>query len=182
MGDEMAKEFFEIVDGYVFRSPEAAKQARKELEGIRFVKKQMDTKSPETVLRVYNQILQEKLFHTVVGYSFLRELQEYLKCSPEIDDEYIRALDVKDGYMQGEASAHSGEEEKIKHQLSVSFIANIILVLLVVAMMVLMHFSDNATILNYENKIIDRYEHWEKELQEREKAVKEKEKELGIQP
>ena len=49
-------------------------------------------------------------------------------------------------------------------------------------MMVLMYFSDNATIINYENKIIDRYEHWEQELKEREQAVKEKEKELGIQP
>lgn len=178
----MAKEYFEIVDGYVFRSRKAAEQARKELEGIRFVKKQMDTKNPETVLSVYNQILQEKLFHTVVGYNFLRQLQEYLKGCPEIDDEYIRALDIDGGCVQGENKAASGQEEKMKQQLSVSFIANVILGVLVLAMILLMRFSDNATILNYENKIIDRYEHWEKELEEREEAVKEKEKELGIRP
>ncbi len=176
----MGKEYFEIVDGYVFRSPETAKQARKELEGIRYVKKQMDAKNPEAVLQIYNRILQEKLFQTVVGYSFLRELQEYLKCSPEIDDDYVRALEFKEGNV--ETGGISKKEETLKNRLATFYIINGILVVLVVAMMVLMHFSDNATIINYENKIIDRYEHWEQDLLEREKAIEEKEKELGIQP
>ena len=178
----MAKDYFEIVDGYVFRSPETAKQAKKELEGIRFVKKQMDVKEPEAVLQVYNQILKEKLFHTIVGYSFLRELQEYLKCCPQISGEYIRPLDLNERHLKTDSGAITEREKKVKHHLATAFIVNIILVLLVITMMVLMYFSDNATIINYENKIIDRYEHWEQELKEREQAVKEKEKELGIQP
>ena len=70
----MTRDYFEIVDGYVFRSEAMAGQARKELEGIQFVKKQMDMKNPATVLQVYNRIIDEDLFHTEVGYSFLRQL------------------------------------------------------------------------------------------------------------
>ena len=40
--------------------------------------------------------------------------------------------------------------------------------------------KDNVTILNYENALIDRYESWESELQEREDAIQQKEAELGI--
>lgn len=182
IGEDMANEFFEIVDGYIFRTSEGAAQARKELEGIRYIKQQIDMKRPQAVLQVYNQILKEELFHTMVGYSFLRELQEYLKCSPEIEDEFIRALEVK-AFLGSEAGGkNQAETERLKQKLSTSFIANVILVAMVVIMMVLMHFSDNATILNYKNKIIDQYEHWEMELEEREKAIKEREEELGIQP
>ena len=31
--------------------------------------------------------------------------------------------------------------------------------------------TNNVTILNYENKIIDKYEAWEKELEQREEAL-----------
>lgn len=177
----MSKGYFEIVDGYVFRSREMADQARKELEGIRYVKKQIDTANPEAVLEVYNRMIQENLFHTVVGFSFLRELQEYLKCSPEIEDEFIRALEFKESAVQKEKMAQM-MVEPIKNRLVTSYIIIGILSALIVGMIIIMKFSDNATILNYENKIIDRYEHWEKELEEREQAIKDKEKELDIQP
>ena len=40
--------------------------------------------------------------------------------------------------------------------------------------------GNNANILNYRNAIVDEYASWEQELTEREKAVREKEQELGI--
>ena len=41
--------------------------------------------------------------------------------------------------------------------------------------------NSSTTVLNYKETITDEYEAWEEELAEREKAVKEKEKELGIE-
>ena len=38
---------------------------------------------------------------------------------------------------------------------------------------------DNVNILNYENAIIDKYEDWEKDLEERERAIREKEQIYG---
>ncbi len=196
----MAKEYFEIVDGYVFRSPQMAQQARKELEGILFVKKQMDMKNPQAILQVYNRIIDEDLFHTEVGYSFLRQLQEYLKANPEIENETVRALEIyKEQPAEGaktKENVTNGMHEKMKHRLATAYIVIGMLGVLVLAMIFIMRNSDNATILDYENKVIDRYEHWQEELQEREEeleereeeleereeAIEEKEKELGIRP
>ena len=49
-----------------------------------------------------------------------------------------------------------------------------------IGMIVITLTSDNPNIINYENKLVDKYEEWEQDLQEREQAVKEQEKKLGI--
>ena len=41
--------------------------------------------------------------------------------------------------------------------------------------------EDNVTILNYENKVIDKYEIWEKQLDERESQLEERELRLTEQ-
>lgn len=172
----MAKQFFEIVDGYVFHTPESAKQAQKEVEGIRYIKKQLDMNHAESVLQVYNRILRENLFKTVVGYSFLRELQEYLYFTKEISNEDVSPLDIQPIVVAEQEKGNGPLNEKMKNRLSKSLIINVILLVLVAAMMALMYFSDVPTIINYENKIIDKYELWELELDEREKALEELEK------
>ena len=55
----------------------------------------------------------------------------------------------------------------------------IILALCVILMFIIMGTSGTPTILNYENKLIDKYETWEQELEQRETAVKERERQLG---
>ena len=40
--------------------------------------------------------------------------------------------------------------------------------------------SNNLNILNYENELINRYENWEKELDDREAVIKQREEELGV--
>lgn len=55
-----------------------------------------------------------------------------------------------------------------------------ILAVCVIGMFAITATSNNATILNYENEVINRYEAWEQELTERENAVLESERELGI--
>lgn len=178
----MSKQIVEIVDGYVFHSTESAKQARKEVEGIRYIKKQLNMEQATAVLQVYNQILKENTFKTIVGYSYLRELQEYLYCNPEILNEDVRPLNVQTILAPKENAENISRDEKEKNKLITSRIINLILAILVIAMLLLMYFSQTPTIVNYENKIIDKYEKWENELSEREKKVEELEKELGIQP
>ena len=53
-------------------------------------------------------------------------------------------------------------------------VTSLILLISVVSMMLLAATSDNVNILNYENKLIDKYSSWEQELEEREQAVKER--------
>ena len=41
--------------------------------------------------------------------------------------------------------------------------------------------SDNPNILNYKNAIVNQYASWEQELSEREKQLRQKENELGLE-
>ena len=72
-------------------------------------------------------------------------------------------------------------KNKTEDKLRISIMANIILVVLVLAMFIITLKSDNPNILNYKKAIINQYASWEQEISEREKAVKEKERELQIE-
>ena len=58
---------------------------------------------------------------------------------------------------------------------------NIVLALLVGGMFYVAMTGNNPNILNYKNSIVNKYAAWEQELTEREQAVREREKELGIE-
>ena len=54
--------------------------------------------------------------------------------------------------------------------------------LVIIGMFIIMSVSgESVTIVNYENELINKYEAWEKELEEREAVVMQKEAELGIE-
>ena len=59
-------------------------------------------------------------------------------------------------------------------------IINIVLIITLIAMFQIAKNSESPNILNYEKVITDRYASWEQNLTDREKAVREKERELGI--
>ena len=61
---------------------------------------------------------------------------------------------------------------KYKQLFYNSMLVNVALLIVIVAMFLLVHFSDIPTIINYENKLIDRYEDWEQQLKEREERIR----------
>ena len=69
---------------------------------------------------------------------------------------------------------------QLRASLRKSVILNILLILLVIAMFVITLTGNNPTILNYEQKLQNKYAGWEQELTERENAVREKERELSL--
>lgn len=70
-------------------------QARKEAEGVKYVKEKAQMDDPEMVLRIYNKMIQQRLFDTAVGYSYLKDLQEYLQSIPFIRKEDIFPIPVQ---------------------------------------------------------------------------------------
>ena len=70
------------------------------------------------------------------------------------------------------------EGKNYKGRCRFFMLTSLILLISVVSMMLLAATSDNVNILNYENKLIDKYSSWEQELEEREQAVKEQEQAL----
>lgn len=81
-----------VVDGFEFQTKEEARQAKKESDGIRYIKDQTDMSDPDTVYKLYLRLNKPGYFFTPVGLSFLVELQEYLHTIPYIKNEDIRPI------------------------------------------------------------------------------------------
>ena len=176
------------VGGFSFENKDEAEQAKKEIEGIRYIKTKTDMNDPEVILQVYNKMIGQKLFETAVGYSYLKDLQEYLTTIPFIKNEDILPIPVTHPRLEESLKKQKREiaqKERVRAEssgkLKISLCVNAILVVCVVAMFAMALTSDSPTIVDYQSKLLNRYASWEQELTEREKAVSEKEQELGIQ-
>ena len=170
------------VGGFSFENKDEAEQAKKEIEGIRYIKTKTDMNDPEVILQVYNKMIGQKLFETAVGYSYLKDLQEYLTTIPFIKNEDILPIPVTHPRLEASLKKQKREiAQKERVKLKISLCVNAILVVCVVAMFAMALTSDSPTIVDYQSKLLNRYASWEQELTEREKAVSEKERELGIQ-
>ena len=84
------------VSGFVFENEEQAKLAKKEVEGIQYIHDNMNMDNPQMVQEIYQRIMAQELFHTPIGYAYLKELQDYLKGLPGVDASEIPGIPVKD--------------------------------------------------------------------------------------
>ena len=69
------------VDGFDFESEEMAEIARKEKNGIKYIKEKTKMDDPFEVAKMYTQLSRPGMFKTAVGFAFLIELQVSL-CKP----------------------------------------------------------------------------------------------------
>lgn len=145
-------------------------EEKKELEGIKYIQQNNDLKDIKTVLALYNKLAEKKLFRTQAGLDFLDSLKTKLEKSKE-----IRKQDIY-GYQEPDKKEKKEDSYKIKFYNSL--IINIILLAALIAGFYITLFSDNVNILNYENKLLDKYTVWEESLKERESIVTEREKAL----
>ena len=226
------------VEGFDFETKEEALQAKKEVEGVRYIKEQMQLDDPEVVLRLYQKLVAQNVFETPIGMSFLSELQELIQANssmkhgvismtshvePELlhkesgptdfasekeaeeerearkeairqEKENIRKAKQmektsNEAFLENQVMREKNDIErnqkkqieKYRKRFHISLFFAIVFAVAVIGMFAITFMSkDNVTILNYENALIDRYESWESELQEREDAIQQKEAELGI--
>ncbi len=182
-----------IVNGFVFANEAEAKQAEKEVEGVKFIKEKMEMDKPEVVLEIYNKMVRQNLFETAVGFSYLKDLQEYLQSIPFINKEEILPIQVQhpilEEQMRGNRVASKPKQpEKVKERYVNIDYKNryrimrgiaVVLLVCVAAMFAISATVGSPTILNYEQELINRYAEWEQELNEREAWITEREAELG---
>jgi hypothetical protein len=178
------------VDGYRFYTEKDAKLAQLELRKIQYLSNRIDYDRPESVLRVYDKAVSERIFMTPVGIKFLRELREFLLNSPKIPNEKIQPIPMTGSFDNEIRSKSTPAKKRVKpsekkdpksQALAISVMINIVLVVAILAMFVITLNSDQPNVLNYEKAITDKYASWEQQLTERENAVREKERELDIQ-
>ena len=201
-------EFEMIVEGVLFTDKSMAQKACHEAESIQYVRGKLDMDNPRMVLEMYRRLLSEHVFETVVGLMYLKELQNYLLMSPELAGEELEAIELP-AFCAGEAMQEETIEwyaknlEEIKQRermasyrkrraeektqqsqkrLRFSLMLCLFLFLVAAGMGVISMTGSHPNIINYENKIINKYETWEMDLEKREEELKKQQKELGITP
>lgn len=200
---EQLQETYEA-GGFVFRTKKEAELAQREIEGTKYLRQKLDMENPNAVFSIYQNLIEQDLFETPVGYCFLKELRDYLLMLPAISNEEVLAIPIRYPQTEEEEKKQKKEQKKeeqrkerqrekekaknkkeqkkegknYKGRCQFFMVTSLILLISVVSMLLLAATSDNVNILNYENKLIDKYSSWEQELEEREQAVKEQEQAL----
>lgn len=178
-----------VVGGFVFPNRQEAAIAENEVKKIEQLEEKLNYNNLDAVAMIYVKSIQNELFHTVIGCSYLKKLQTYLvqQQYDKIDfGKYPIPIPVSNGKLQEESRTDKGLKVRVNHQkelkdkLRKSHFLNIILLALVGALFAIALTAENANILNYRYHIQNEYSQWEQELQEREAAVREKERELQI--
>lgn len=177
--------------GYLFFSESDAQLARAEEQKIEYLDTRIDYSSPESIRYVYEKSIHERIFKTPVGLQYLKRQQEYLKSQPGIEPDSVMDIPlyiIFGGELRENTNpahvrvAPSRGRDGKKTGFAVSVLLNVMLVLAIISMFCISFLSENPNIINYERAITDKYAAWDQELTEREQAVREKERELNLQP
>lgn len=176
-----------VVDGYLFVSMEDVQLAQQEKKKVEYLDKYLDYHDVQNVLKVYKKAVAERLFKTPIGYDYLRKMQNFLlECDGMTEEEVPPVtlhnsfnINMRRSYTQTRSRVEGPKEKKKAEWPVISLMANLILIIAVIAMFAITLKSDNPNIINYERALVNKYASWEQELSEREKVVREKERELN---
>ncbi len=186
-----------ILDGYLFENNQELIKAKKEKEVIEQMKKTMDWNNPSTAYKLYQKILDKNSFTTIIGFQFLQQLRSVIIQSGLKKQEDLLPIKLSQAEttnkeqknnFQGKtvkktSSAMSTlQDDQIKkyRQIAEKYqttnkTKNIIiafLIVIIVGMLTVSQLTPYSIFTDYEEKIINKYEAWEKELEEREEALK----------
>lgn len=171
-----------IVDGFSFEDEDLYKEAKKEAEGVRYMKARVNLQYPDRVLQIYCRMVEQQMFQTEIGYAYLRELQDYLYTMPQISNDDVPPVPVRATVKVSDASgtteALREENRKSRNAFRWSVIINFLAAAVILVMFAIAMSSGSPTVLNYEKELQNKYSAWEQQLQEREAAVSQKERML----
>ncbi|MBR5636431.1 MAG: hypothetical protein IKW81_05825 [Pseudobutyrivibrio sp.] len=93
------------IGGYIFNDENSARKAAKELKAVEYILGQIRAADEQEVLKIYKKILNQKLFSTEVGMSFLNQLYQNL-----IASDAFSADDIPPVYTLDEPAAEPNIE------------------------------------------------------------------------
>jgi len=189
MAENNEKQVYEAC-GFCFSTKELADTALEEEKKTYFIRNKLNFKDMRSVLVIYNKMIKGNIFKTPVGMVFLKEIYEELKKDDSIPLEEIEGIPYDASYIDMDKTPgerffraqfpEEGEVKTYERQYSICKFVIALLILCVGVMFYITLKADNPNIINYETAIQNKYAAWEQEITEREKAVREKEQELGI--
>lgn len=180
------KENFKV-GGFAFSNAGDAALAAEELETIEYLDSNMNYANKAKVMQLYDKAVDTRMFQTPVGFGYLKKLQNILVKAGYSEDEirpipmYAVFSKAQEGQLAEKIKPSARKkEDSYKNKFVVAMIFVVALAISVIVMFRIAMTSDSPNILNYENVIINEYSSWEQDIKEREDAVREKERELGM--
>ncbi|RKM54063.1 hypothetical protein D6853_14070 [Butyrivibrio sp. X503] len=178
-----------IVGGYEFLNEDDAKKASMDESKIKLLETKINASRPSDIKAVYEKAIENKIFKSPIGWQYLMDLRNKLLESGYSQEDLI-PIPLNVTFTRHSAFENIAAQQRVKPPKNegaadfgkiFSIILNIVLAILVIVMFVIASKSDSDNIINYKRNITNRYSAWDEELKEREKAVREAEKKLGIE-
>ena len=176
------------VNGFQFGSDKDRELAETEYSSIQYINGKIENRSAETILSVYQGAIERRMFRTPVGYAYLHDLQKKMvsmgmpkeKIPPiPLMQVFDNSATVEDKPRREVVANKRKKRNELREKNRILVIANIVLILLVIALFAISLKGSTPNMLNYRSAIINEYSSWEQELSLREGQIREKEKELG---
>ncbi len=171
--------------GYLFPNNAEYARAKKEWELIGTLRKEKDLRNPKVAIQLYEKAIASHTFRTVVGYSFLKELQDAavgpggvkdvealkpIELSKEVGGrEAMDAQELKKYKLLYGKSASDVKRFKVVIGFFVVLVLGIIFITYRTQYSVFTYFKDYEA--EIENRVIEEYGEWEARLDERERAL-----------
>ncbi len=176
-----------IVEGYQFATLADAEAARQDIRRIKNLEDNLDYRKPQSVLMLYQKALENRIFQTPVGFAYLLQMQERM-AHFGIPTEQIRPIPLNMTFSNKTDTVRSVQRSaalrklEYKNKFITSVCLNVIMVIVVAAMFVISLRSDTPNMVNYRRAIVDEYSEWEQKLTDREREVREAERQLNAGP
>ncbi len=167
-----------IVAGYSFPEAYDYKEAKREEETVQYIKANTDLNDLTKVIKLYQKLTARKMLKTVVGFEFLKELQNRIRKEEIVSEDNIPPIPVE--RREKEIKVYSGEldhEQEKRHmavlaeykgKLRNTWIICGFLAAIIIAMLFISAFSDRGVFADYESQILDKYSAWEEDLNAKE--------------
>lgn len=177
------------VDGFLFEDEEVGELAKKEDEGVHFIKERTALNNPEVVFKLYKKLIEQELFVTPVGQRFMVELQNILLSSNYIARADIPPIKVakyeppEEEPKQPVKKVAKKIDKKVGGEYQKPFYIALFFAIIfgvsIIGMFIINEISSNSvSIINYREEILNEYSSWEAELKEKEAELKAREKAL----
>lgn len=177
------------LEDFTFESREVYDRAEKELGVIHQLENGVDLNDGKNALKVYNKAVSDKVFETVIGYCFLHDLRRHIlqtgvTSKDRLDDIPVRQNDkgrtdtITQPPMETLRYKRMYEGQRINNKkFKIALVAMAVVLFAFVFINFRMEYSVFTYFTNYkanmEEELIDKYEDWQSELEEREKKLNE---------
>ena len=175
-----------VLDGYLFSNDNDVKMAEEEKKKIVYLEEKLNYDNIESTKMVYEKLVNERVFRTPVGMEYVRKVRQSLMVRG-VPEEALVPFRLYQTYSSDEdkrpVRIYKVEKKKDDNRgvLRASLWLNLALFLIAAGMIAIALLGETTNVLNYRYKLENDYAAWEQELNERENAIREKERELKLE-